>query len=127
MTVTPLETGHTTRLTNGQFSIPTGVGARGAKPPKGGSRIVKCRGSARSCQARISLAGGAHNRKIVIRLTDTNLALHSVKAPPRRKHAAYMLTDGKLVRGGSEYVVTLNAARSCPRGSHLILTFTRRR
>ncbi len=72
------------------------------------------------------LAGGSHNRKIVIRLTDTNLALRSVKAPPRREHAAYMLTDGKFVRGGSEYVVTLNADRACPPGSHLILTFARR-
>jgi hypothetical protein len=123
LTVTPEDTGQTIRLTNGKFSIPTGVGKLGAEPPKGGKQVVKCRGTARSCQARINLAGGARNREIVIRLTNTNLSLRSVKAPPKRKHAAYSLTHGHFARGGSQYVVILNAARSSPQGSHLILTF----
>jgi hypothetical protein len=110
-------------LTNGKFSIPTGLGKLGARPPKGGKRVVKCQGTSRSCQARINLAGGARNREIVIRLTHRHLSLHSVKAPPKRKHAAYSLTDGHFAHGGSEYIVILNAARSDPRGSHLILTF----
>ena len=123
LSVTPGDTGQPIRLTNGKFSIPTGVGKLGAKPLKRGNQIVRCRGSARSCRATINLAGGAHNRKIVIRLTDTNLRLRSIKAPPRREHAAYSLTTGHFTHGGSEYVVILNAARSSPPGSHLILNF----
>jgi hypothetical protein len=125
MTVTVGDTGRTFHLTNGKFSIPTGVGALGATPPTGGRRVVKCRGGARSCRATIDLAGGARNRRIVIRLTDTDLLLRSIKAPPKRAHAAYSLTRGHFRDGGSEYVVTLNAARSSPPGSHLTLTFAR--
>ena len=110
-------------LPNGKFSIPTGLGKLGAGPPKGGKRVVRCQGTPRSCRARISLGGGARNRQIVIQLTHPDLSLHSVKAPPKRKHAAYSLTDGHFAHGGSEYVVILNAAGSSPRGSHLILTF----
>jgi hypothetical protein len=125
MTVTVGDTGQTIHLPNGKFSIPTGVNGLGAKPPKGGKRVVKCRGGARSCRARINLAGGARNRRIVIRLTDTDFLLRSIKAPPRRAHAAYSLTGGRFIDGGSEYAVTLNAARSSPPGSHLTLTFAR--
>jgi hypothetical protein len=124
MTVTPTDTGQTIHLTNGPVSIPTGLHTLSAKPPKGGKQVVTCNGSARSCQARIELAGGAHNRQIVIRLTNASLALRSVKAPATRKHAAYSLTNGHFARGRSEYVVILSAARSSPPGSHLILTFT---
>ena len=110
MTVTPADTGHTTRLTNGEFSIPSGVGALGGTRPTGGSRVVRCRGNARSCQARISLAGGSHNRKIVIRLTDTNLASRSVKAPAAGEGmpltCSPMASSFEVV---AEYVVTLNA------------------
>jgi hypothetical protein len=111
------------QLPNGKFSIPTGLGLLGAAPPKGGTQIVKCRGNHRSCRVRINLAGGARNRTIVIQLTNTNLTLMNVKAPPRREHAAYSLTNGHFAHGGSQYVVTLNAAQSSPPGSDLILTF----
>jgi hypothetical protein len=109
-------------LKNGKFSIPTGLGQLGG-PPEGGKRVVKCQGTRHSCRARINLAGGARNREIVIRLTHPHLSLQSVKAPPKREHAAYSLIGGHFAHRGSEYVVTLNAARSSPRGSHLILTF----
>ena len=123
LTVTPEATGQTIRLTNGKFSIPTGEGNLGAQPPKRGNQVVKCRGGARSCRATINLAGGARNRQITIRLTDTDFSLRSVKAPPKRKHAAYSLTNGHFTHGGSEYVVILNAARSSLPGSRLTLTF----
>ena len=123
MTVIPGDTGTPMGLPNGKFSIPTGLGRSGAKPPKGGTQVVKCRGNARSCLAKISLARGARNRKIVIQLTDTDLSLRSIKAPPRRKHAAYSLTNGRFVQGGSRYVVTLSAARSSRPGSQLTLRF----
>ena len=125
MTVTVGDTGSTFPLTNGQFSIPTGAGELGSPPPGRSNRVVACRGAAGSCRAIIGLAGGARNRRIVIRLTDTDFLLRSVKAPPQRAHAAYGLSRGHFARGGSEYVVTLNAARSCPPGSHLTLTFVR--
>jgi hypothetical protein len=123
MTVMVGDTGQTIQLTNGKFSIPTGVGNLGAKAPTRGNHVVKCRGGTRSCRAVLNLAGGARDRHVVIRLTDTDFLLRSIKAPAKRKHAAYGLTDGHFARGGSEYVVTLNAARSSPPGSHLTLTF----
>jgi hypothetical protein len=111
------------RLTNGKFSVPTGLGRLGSQPPSGGKRVIACRGNAHTCHARINLAGGARNREIVIRLTNTDLSLQSVKASPRRERAAYSLTRGHFAHGGTEYIVTLNAARSSPRGSGLSLTF----
>jgi ribosomal protein L18 len=84
---------------------------------------VKCQGNRRSCRARVNLAGGARDREIVIRLTNTDLSLQAVNAVPKHEHVAYSLTDGHLARSGSEYVVTLSAASSGPQGSHLILTF----
>jgi hypothetical protein len=125
MTVTVGNTGKTYPLTNGKFSLPTGVGGFGAPPPKRSQQVVKCQGGARSCRATIGLGGGARNRRLVIRLTDTDFLLRSVQGPPRRAHAAYGLTNGHFENGGSEYVVTLNAARSSRPGSHLTLTFAR--
>ena len=123
MTVTNVQTGRTTTLKNGAFSIPTGVGGVGAGPPSAVNRLIECQGRARSCQARINFAGGARHRKIVIRLPNTNLSLRSVKVVSSSKRPAYRLTGGHLILGGSEYSVTLDAARSSPPGSHLILTF----
>ncbi len=123
LTVNVGDTGQTIPLSNGKFSIPTGANTLGAKPPKRGSQVVRCRGGARSCRAIINLAGGAHNRKLVIRLTDTDFSLRSIKAPPKRNHAAYSLTNGHFAQGGSQYVATLNAAASSRSGSRLTLTF----
>ena len=41
---------------------------------------VRCRGGADSCRARVSLAGGASNKQVVIRLSDSDLRLVSVRA-----------------------------------------------
>jgi hypothetical protein len=103
----------------------TGVHWLRAQPPKGRYQVVKCHGSASSCQSQITFAGGARDREMVIRLTGRGLTLRSVRAPARGKRAAYTLTDGRYTRGHSEYTVILNAARSSPRGSHLLLTFAR--
>ncbi len=123
MTVTDVQTGHTTNLKNGAFSIPTGIGTLGARPPSAVNRLIRCHGGTRLCQARINFAGGTRHRTIAIRLTNTNLSLRSVEAASRAKHPVYKLTGGHVTLGGSEYVVTLDAARSIPPGSHLILTF----
>jgi hypothetical protein len=123
VTITNPLTRQTMTLTNGPFSLPTGVGTLGAKPPTGGAQQVSCRGDGQSCKARIDLAGGASNRKITIRLTDTDLRLESVKAYPNSSRSAYSLSDGQFELGGSEYVTILNAVQSNPQDSHLILTF----
>ena len=39
---------------------------------------VRCRGGRDSCRARLSLAGGASNKRVVIQLSDTDLRLASV-------------------------------------------------
>jgi hypothetical protein len=44
---------------------------------------VRCRGGADSCRARVDLAGGASDKRVVIRLSDTDLRLVSVR-PNRR-------------------------------------------
>jgi pimeloyl-ACP methyl ester carboxylesterase len=84
---------------------------------------VRCRGGPSLCRARVSLAGGASNRKVVIRLPDTDLRLSSVRPNRSSLHDAYGLFANRLRAGGSEYVFRLNAAQSIPRGSHLTFTF----
>lgn len=109
-------------LRNGAFSFPSGVGA-GSRPPRSGTQTIRCRGTARACTAQVSLAGGAVNRKLVIRLSDTNLRLRSVDAVPASSRGAYLLSGGHYALGGSEYIATLNAVRANPKGAHLVLKF----
>jgi hypothetical protein len=45
---------------------------------------VRCRGVPSLCRARVSLAGGASNKKVVIGLPDTDLRLSSVRPNPAR-------------------------------------------
>jgi pimeloyl-ACP methyl ester carboxylesterase len=84
---------------------------------------VRCRGGADSCRARINLAGGASNKRVVIRLSDADLRLVSVRPNRRSLRGAYGISDQRLRAGGSEYVFRLNAAQSTRRGAYLILTF----
>ena len=84
---------------------------------------VRCRGDADSCRARVSLAGGASNKKVVIDLTDTDLRPVSVKPNRRSLRGAYGLFGQRLRAGGSEYVFRLNAVQSIGRAAHLTLTF----
>ncbi len=118
-----LVTNDTVILKGGPFSIPAGAGLVGARPPEGGTRTIRCQGSATSCTAILPLAGGATNRKLIIELPDTNLQLVSEAAIPRSSGGTYLLTKGHFSRGGSEYVVTLNAIKSNPKGSHVALKF----
>ncbi|MBD0282113.1 MAG: hypothetical protein ICV69_07980 [Thermoleophilaceae bacterium] len=84
---------------------------------------VRCRGNAGFCRARVDLAGGASDKRVVIRLTDTDLRLVSVRPNRRSLRGAYGLAGHRLRAGGSEYVVTLDAVQSTPRGSYLAFTF----
>jgi hypothetical protein len=89
----------------------------------GGATIVRCRGGSNSCTARVSLAGGASNEKVVIQLTDDDLRLLSVRPNRRSLRGAYSITGQRLRVGGSEYALRLNAVRSIPRGSFLRFRF----
>ena len=84
---------------------------------------VRCRGGSNLCRARVSLAGGASNKKVVVRLLDTDLRLASVRPNRSSLRGAYGLFGNRLRAGGSEYVFRLNAAQSTPRGSDLLLDF----
>jgi pimeloyl-ACP methyl ester carboxylesterase len=84
---------------------------------------VRCRGGGSFCRARVSLARGASNKRVVIRLSDADLRLVSVRANRRFLRGAYGLAGQRLRRGGSEYVFRLNAAQTIPRGSYLTFTF----
>jgi pimeloyl-ACP methyl ester carboxylesterase len=84
---------------------------------------VRCRGGAASCRARVSLAGGASNKKLVIDLTDTDLRLVSVRPNRPSLRDAYGLSDPRQRQGSLQYQVTLSAAQSIPRGDDLIFTF----
>jgi pimeloyl-ACP methyl ester carboxylesterase len=84
---------------------------------------VRCRGGRDSCRARVSLAGGASDKRVTIELSDTDLRLTSVRPNRRSLRGDYGLFDQRLRRGGSEYAFGLNAVQSTPRGSNLLLTF----
>ena len=83
----------------------------------------RCRGGASACRARVSLGGGASDKRVTIRLTDSDLRLVSVRPDRRSLRGAYGLSDQQLTRGGSGYRFTLDADQTIPRGSYLTLTF----
>jgi len=84
---------------------------------------VRCRGGGDSCRARVSLAGGASDKRGTIELSDTDLGLTSVRPNRRSLRGAYGLFDQRLRRGGSEYAFGLNAVQSTPARSYLVFTF----
>ena len=118
-----LVTNETVILKGGSFSIPTGAGLVGARHREGGTRTIRCQGSATSCTAIVPLTGAASNRKLIVELTNTHLRLVSETAIPRSADGTYRLTNGHSSRGGSQYIVTLSAIKSNPKGSHLLLKF----
>lgn len=85
---------------------------------------VKCRGGSSSCNAVISLTGGASNKKLRITLTDTNFKLVGVVVKPAEVRGAYSLSGGKYSLGGSVFTVTLNAVGSIGKGATLTLKFS---
>jgi pimeloyl-ACP methyl ester carboxylesterase len=62
---------------------------------------VRCRGGADSCQARVSLAGGASNKRVVVRLSDSDLRLVWVRPNRRSLRGAYGLLGQGLRVGGA--------------------------
>lgn len=103
---------------------PAGVAAPAAEADgAAAARTVQCRGTADLCRARVSLAGGASNERAVIRLTDTDLRLVSVRPNRSYLRGAYLVSNGRFRLGGSQYVFTLNAVGSIRVGAYLVLTF----
>jgi hypothetical protein len=88
-----------------------------------GSASATCRGTDKLCEAKFSLAGGASNKRLTIRLPDTDLKLLAVNAVPAYVHQAYSLSGGHFALGGSEFIVTLNAVDYMPRGATLRFFF----
>jgi pimeloyl-ACP methyl ester carboxylesterase len=84
---------------------------------------VRCRGGASVCRARVSLGGGASNKRVTIRVTDNDLRLVSVRPNRRSLRGAYGLSNLQLTEGGSGYRFTLNAVQTIRRGAYLTLTF----
>ena len=77
---------------------------------------VRCRGGGDSCRARVSLAGGASDKRVTIELSDTDLRLVSVRPNRRSLRGAYGLFDQRLRSGGSEYAVQAQRRAVDPAG-----------
>jgi hypothetical protein len=71
---------------------------------------LRCRGGADFCRAKVNLARGASDKRVVIRLSDRHLRLVSVRPNRRVLRGAYGLSGQRLRAGGSKYVFRLNAA-----------------
>ena len=61
---------------------------------------VRCRGGGDSCRARVSLAGGASDKRVAIELSDTDLRLASVRPNRASLRGAYGLFGNRLRAGG---------------------------
>ena len=85
--------------------------------------IIRCKGNAEDCVAKVPIGGGASNRKVVVQLPDTNMALASVTPNRSSLEGAYSISNQKLRTGGSEYVFTLSAVQGTPAGSYLKVAF----
>ncbi len=88
-----------------------------------GQQTVRCKGTGDFCGATVSLAGGASNRRVTVNLTDTDFRLVGVRVIPASSKGAFSISHGSFRLGGSQYRFILNAVRSNPRGSRIILLF----
>jgi hypothetical protein len=59
----------------------------------------------------------------VIRLTDNDLALASVRAYPANAKGAYSISNGHFEKHHSRYVFQLDAVRAASARAHLVLRF----
>ena len=87
------------------------------------SKAVKCVGTADFCGATVSIAGGASNKVVTIKLTDTNFKRIAVRVFPSSSKGAFSITKAATINGGSEYRFTLNAVKSNPKGARIVLLF----
>ncbi len=87
------------------------------------TRTVTCRGTEMLCKAQVSLAGGASNLNVVVKLPGTSWRKPTITVTPRSSRGAYSITKARFALGGSIYRFVLNAVLANPKGSHLTLTF----
>ena len=87
------------------------------------NQSVNCVGTADFCGATVSIAGGASNKVVTVRLTDTNFRRIGVRVIPGQSKGAFSITKASFRLGGSEYRFTLNAVQSNPKRSRIILLF----
>jgi hypothetical protein len=99
------------------------AGAIGAAPASAATQTVNCNGNAFGCVATVSLSGGASNKTVVVRLTDTDLVRAGTRVVPKSSKGAFSIKNGHFALGGSEWIFTLNAVKGNPRGSRIILLF----
>ena len=89
-----------------------------------GSQTVKCIGTADFCGATVNLPrGGASNKVITVRLTDTDFRRVAVRVIPAASKGSFGISKASFRLGGSEYRFTLNAAKGQPKGARIILLF----
>lgn len=84
---------------------------------------VKCKGTENQCVAKVSLAGGASNEKVKIKLPGTSWKKPRVHPSHKSLRGAYSLSHRRFAKGGSVYKFTLNAVQSIKTGK-LKFTFT---
>jgi hypothetical protein len=102
------------------------AGALGAAPASAATTNVNCRGGADGCVAVVKIAGGVTNRTIVVRLSDTDFRLVGRRVVPGSSKGKFSTKNGHFALGGSEFIFTLNAAKSNPGGARIILLFADR-
>ena len=74
----------------------------------------RCLGTPTLCETTFSMAGGASNKQITVRLPGTNLRLLSVNATPGFVHGAYILSRRRFSQAGSVFTATLDAVQGMP-------------
>ena len=110
---------------NAVQSIPSGstLTLKFKRSTHSNTQIVRCQGTANNCKAKVSIAGGASNRHVVIQLPGADLALASVTPSNPTLAGAYDVSNQRLRQGNSEYAFTLSAPESAPAGSYLTFRF----
>jgi hypothetical protein len=110
---------------NAVQSIPSGstLTLKFRRPAHSATQIVRCQGTANNCKAKVSIAGGASNRHVVIQLPGADLGLASVTPSNPTVAGAYDVSNQHLRQGNSEYAFTLSAPQSAPAGSYLTFRF----
>jgi hypothetical protein len=110
---------------NAVQSIPSGstLTLKFKRPTHSNTQIVRCQGTANNCKAKVSIAGGASNRHVVIQLPGADLGLASVKPSNPTLAGAYDVSNQHFRQGNSEYAFTLSAPESAPAGSYLTFRF----
>jgi hypothetical protein len=87
------------------------------------TRSVTCAGGAKRCTATVNLAGLKKGDKVAIDLTDTDLALRSIKPSRPSVQAAYGFEGMSTRLGGSQFVVQFLIIPPVPKGASVRFRF----